>query len=99
VFRPGTDLGPLLTVLAANDPAGLRLRAPALIVQGDDDPIVARSSTDHIARSLRASGAKLAYLRYPGCGHFDLIAAAQTETAQWIDARLAETPSTSRRPR
>ena len=91
VFRPGADLGPLLTVLAANDPAALRLRTPALIVQGDADPIAARSSTDHIAYSLRASGARLAYLRYPGCGHFDLIAAAQTEIAEWIDTRLAGT--------
>jgi pimeloyl-ACP methyl ester carboxylesterase len=93
VFRPGTDLGPLLKVLAANDPAALRLRTPALIVQGDDDSIVARCSTDHIVRSLHASGAMLAYHRYPGRGHFDLIAAAHTENAQWIDTRLAEMPS------
>ena len=92
VFRPGADTGPLLTVLAANDPATLRLRTPALIVQGNDDPIVARYSTDHIARSLHASGAMLAYHRYHGSGHFDLIAAVHTETAQWIDTRLAETP-------
>jgi acetyl esterase/lipase len=69
-----------------------------LIVQGDDDPIVARSSTDRIARSLRASGAPVTYHRYPGRGHFDLIAAAHTGMAQWIDSRLAETPPASRRP-
>jgi len=93
VFRPGTDLGPLLKALAANDPATLRLRTPALIVQGSDDPIVPRRSTDHIARSLHANGAMLAYHRYPGRGHFDLIAAAHAENAQWIDTRLAEMPS------
>jgi pimeloyl-ACP methyl ester carboxylesterase len=92
VFRPGADAGPLLTVLAANDPATLRLRTPALIIQGNDDPIVARCSTDHIVRSLHASGATLAYHRYHGSGHFDLIPAAHTEAAQWIDTRLAETP-------
>jgi pimeloyl-ACP methyl ester carboxylesterase len=59
VFRPGADLGPLLKVLAANDPAMLRPRTPVLIVQGNDDPIVARRGTDHIARSLHASGAML----------------------------------------
>jgi acetyl esterase/lipase len=91
VFRPDADLGPLLKVLAANDPAMLRPRVPVLIVQGHDDPIVARRSTDHIARSLRASGARLAYRRYPGRGHYDLIEAAHTENARWIDARLAET--------
>ena len=73
--------------------------SPALIVQGDDDPIVARSSTDRIARSLRASGAPAAYHRYPGRGHFDLIAAAHTGIAQWIDTQMAETPPASRRPR
>ena len=93
VFRPGTDFGPLLGVLAANDPAALQLRTPTLIVQGDDDPIVARSSTDQMARSLHASGAMLGYHRYPGMGHFDLIAAAHTKNAQWIDSRLAEMPS------
>ena len=98
VFPPGADISPLLRVLAANDPAALRLRAPALIVQGDDDPIVARSSTDRIARSLRASGAPVAYHRYPGRGHFDLIAAAHTGIAQWIDTQMTETPPASRRP-
>jgi acetyl esterase/lipase len=98
VFPPGADISPLLRVLAANDPAALRPRAPALIVQGHDDPIVARSSTDRIGRSLRASGAPVAYHRYPGRGHFDLIAAAQPKIAQWIDSRLAELPSASRRP-
>ena len=30
VFRPGTDLSPLLKILRANDPATLRLRIPTL---------------------------------------------------------------------
>ena len=93
MFRPGTDLCPLLNILAANDPAKLRLRTPTLIVQGNDDPIVARGGTDHIVRSLHASGAILAYRSYPGQGHFDLIEAAHTENAQWIDTRLAKMPS------
>ena len=93
VFRPGADLGPLLRVLAANDPAALQLRAPALIVQGHDDPIVARSSTDRTARSLHARGPMVAYHRYRGKGHFDLIAAAHARNARWIDARMAQTPS------
>jgi acetyl esterase/lipase len=89
MFRPDADLGPLLKVLAANDPAMLRPRTPVLIVQGNDDPIVGRRSTDHIARSLHASGAMLAYHRYPGLGHYDLIQAAHGENLQWIDTRLA----------
>lgn len=93
MFRPGTDLSPLLNVLAVNDPAKLRLRGPALIVQGNDDLIVARGGTDHIVRSLHASGAILTYRSYPGEGHFDLIEAAHTDNAQWIDTRLAKMPS------
>jgi acetyl esterase/lipase len=93
VFRPGADLEPLLKVLAANDPASLRLRAPALLVHGSDDPIAALCRTDHIARSLSAKGAILDYHVYAGTGHFDVIAAAQTQNAQWIDARLTEMPS------
>jgi len=93
IFRPGIDRSPLLRVLAANDPSMLRLRGPALIVQGNDDLLVAPRGTDHIVRSLNASGAMLAYHRYPGRGHFDLIEAAHTENARWIDTRLAEMPS------
>ena len=92
VLRTGTDLGPLLKVLAANDPAALQPRRPTLIVQGEHDPIVTRSSTDHIARTLHASGATLDYHRYRGTGHFDLIAAAHTKNAQWIETRLAAMP-------
>ena len=93
VLRTSTDLGPLLSVLAANDPAALQPRKPTLIVQGDDDPIVARSSTDHIARSLHVSGAMLDYHRYRDTGHFDLIAAVHTKNAQWIETQLAAMPS------
>jgi len=96
MFRPGADLGPLLKVLAANDPAMVRPRTPVLIVQGNDDPIVARRSTDHLARSLQhASSGMLAYHRYPGRGHYDLIQAAHTQNVQWIDTRLAETTATA----
>jgi len=93
LFRPGADLGPLLAVLAANDPAALRLRTPALIVQGSNDPITDPGRTDRITRSLSANGAALDYHMYPGTGHFDVIAAAHTQNAQWIDARLAGMPT------
>ena len=93
LFRPGADLGPLLTILAASNPAALRLRTPALIVQGSNDPIADPARTDRITRSLRANGAALDYHRYPGTGHFDVIAAAHTQNAQWIDARLAGLPT------
>jgi dipeptidyl aminopeptidase/acylaminoacyl peptidase len=72
----------LLRVLAANDPSALRLRAPVLIVQGSDDPIVAPCRTDHIARSVDAKGTTLDYHVYPGKGHFDVIAAAQPGNAR-----------------
>ncbi len=93
LFRPGADLGPLLRILAANDPATLRLGVPALIAQGSDDPIAVPCRTDRITRSLSAGGALLDYHVYPGKGHFDVIAAAHTQNAQWIDARLAKAPS------
>jgi acetyl esterase/lipase len=90
MFRRGADTRPLLKVLAASDPANLRLSAPALILQGIDDPIVARHRTRKIARSLRARGASVDYREYPGTGHFDLIAAALAESTRWLDARLTE---------
>jgi hypothetical protein len=89
-FRPGARLGPLMSVLAANDPASLVLRAPALIVQGSDDPIAIPARTDRVARALSAKGAVIDFHGYPGRGHFDVIAAAHGQTAQWIDTRLAQ---------
>jgi predicted esterase len=62
-------------------------------VQGSNDPITDPGRTDRITRSLSANGAALDYHMYPGTGHFDVIAAAQTQNAQWIDARLTEMPS------
>ena len=96
MFRPGTDLSPLLKVLAANDPAKLRLRVPALIVQGDDDLLVARPGTDLIVSSLNASGAMPAYHSYPGAGHFDLIETAHADNAQWIDTCWPTQPACER---
>jgi acetyl esterase/lipase len=95
VFRPGADTEPLRQVLAANDPARLRLRVPVLIVQGSDDPITSPAGTDRLTRSLSAAGAALDYHVYPGRGHFDVIAAAQAQNARWIDARLAATEGAS----
>jgi len=77
--------------LAANDPAPLRLRTPALIVQDGDDPISAAWRTDRVTRSLSARGAMVGDHVYPGIGHFDVIAAAHSHNAQWIDNRVAET--------
>ena len=94
LFRPGADLRPLLSVLAANEPAGLRLRAPVLIVQGSDDPICVPWRTERLTRSLRAQGSVLDCHVYPGAGHFDVIATAHARTAQWIDDRLARPPRT-----
>jgi pimeloyl-ACP methyl ester carboxylesterase len=89
LFRDGADLTPLLKVLTDNDPAALRLGCPALIVQGNDDLIVARRHTRRIAHTLRANGAKLDYQEYSGTGHFDVIAAAHAGNARWLDARLS----------
>lgn len=47
-------------------------------------------STDHIARSLHASGAMLAYHRFPGRGHYDLIQAAHPENVRWLGARKTQ---------
>jgi pimeloyl-ACP methyl ester carboxylesterase len=87
VFRPEANLGVLLEVLVANDPALLRLRTPALIVQGSDDSIVARSGTDHLVTCLRANDATIDYLVQEGAGHFDVMAATDAATVQWVDAR------------
>ena len=92
LFQPGCDPGRLLSVLAANDPAELQLQVPALIAQGTDDPIADPAQITRLMRSLAARGATLDCHLYPGTGHFDVIAAAHTQNARWIDAKLAGMP-------
>jgi len=91
MFRPDADLGPLLTVLAASDPAILRPCTPVLIVQGDDDPIVARRSTDHVARSLQPA-ARCSLTTGTRPGHYDLIQAAHRGNVRWIEAAAGSRP-------
>ena len=93
VFRPDADVSALVNVLAANEAGKLRLRAPALVVQGGADPMVSRSGTDDLVIRLRAGGGMVDYEVHEDTGHYDLIAAAHDDNVRWIDAKTPRATS------
>ncbi len=46
-----------------------RIRAPLLIIQGENDPRVPRSESEQIAAAVRARGIEVEYLLFPDEGH------------------------------
>jgi len=60
---PGSD-----TVRKANVPAS-KIRAPLLVLQGENDPRVPRSEAEQVVKALRDGGKPHEYHVYPGEGH------------------------------
>ncbi len=63
------DVDPIREVVAANDPAGLTIKAPVLLTQGLDDTTVISLFTDALAPALEANGTEVDYETYPGVTH------------------------------
>jgi pimeloyl-ACP methyl ester carboxylesterase len=91
-FVGGVDLSAVLKIAAENDPSGLRISAPTLIVQGTADDTVLPQWTDAVVRSLCKSGNNLHYTVYPGATHETVVTQAAAEIRLWIDARFADVP-------
>ncbi|HEY4120939.1 MAG TPA: prolyl oligopeptidase family serine peptidase, partial [Byssovorax sp.] len=68
-----TELAPLdePAILRALSPATYvdRVRAPLLVVAGDNDPRTPRAESDALVRALRASGSSVEYMRVSAQGH------------------------------
>ncbi|MFC7475923.1 alpha/beta fold hydrolase [Dankookia sp. GCM10030260] len=88
-FLADADDTALARAAAANEPGGLRLPAPVLILQGTADVTVMPAATDILAGQLCARGTRLAYSPVAGADHNGSMVAGEGEAAAWIDARFA----------
>lgn len=75
LVRDGADLGPLLNVLRAQNPA-VKTKAPILIAQGTADTTVFKQFTDLLADELVRLGDEVDYEVYEGVDHGDIPSAA-----------------------
>ena len=88
-FIAGADLSAVLKVAAANEPDGLRIAAPTLVVQGTADDTVLPQWTDAVVRSLCKKGNNVVYTVYPDATHETIVTRAAGEVRSWVDARFA----------
>lgn len=88
-FIPGADLSAVLKVAAENDPSGLKILGPTLVLQGTADDTVLPPWTDSVVRALCNKGNQLDYAVYPGASHETIVMQGAPRIRQWIDARFA----------
>lgn len=88
-FVPGMDLSAVLKVAAANEPAGLRIAAPALVVQGTADDTVMPAWTDAVVRSLCGGGNSVLYTVYPGATHETIVSRSAAQASAWVGGRFS----------
>ena len=92
-FLPNAALAPFLAIAARNEPAGLRLTSPVLVMQGASDVTVRPMDTDQSVRRLCAAGAPLEYQVFTGADHNGVMAAGAEAAQAWMRARFAGTAS------
>jgi len=95
VFRRGADTTALERDLIANDPGGLHVSVPSLVVQGTIDDEVGVVGTTQLVGALCARGADVQYQIYDGKDHFTAMAASLARSERWVADRFASIPATS----
>ncbi|MFL5736674.1 MAG: lipase family protein [Actinomycetota bacterium] len=95
VFRSSAfSMPPWPSLLARNTPGAVPIPAPALIVQGVDDPTAPLQSVQALGQRLCDRGDVVEYREYPGVGH-EPIARAAPDIFGWAQARLLGAPPPS----
>ena len=85
--RDGSDLSPLLDVLAKQNPA-VTTKAPILMLQGTADSTVFPAYTDLLNDELVALGDQVTYSKYEGVDHVGITSAAEDEALAFMEKRL-----------
>lgn len=95
VFRRGADTTALERDLIAEDPGGLHVPVPLLIVQGTLDDEVGVDGTTQLFGALCARGANVDYQIYRGKDHFTGMDASLERSEAWVADRFAMVPAVS----
>jgi pimeloyl-ACP methyl ester carboxylesterase len=87
IVNPTADTTAIYKVLTAENPA-LKISAPVLILQGEADTTVFPAFTDQLDTELIAKGDKVAYDKFPGIVHGNVVMAgykaATAALATWF---------------
>jgi pimeloyl-ACP methyl ester carboxylesterase len=92
-FRRDAALGPFLAVAARNEPGGLPIRVPVMVMQGAADATVRPADTDRTVRRLCGNGVALEYRTFPGVDHDGVMASGAEVAIAWMRARFSGTPA------
>ncbi|MEU4711604.1 lipase family protein [Nocardia salmonicida] len=88
-FSAAADPGALVKVLDDNDPSGLPLTTPMLVLQGRADTVVLPAGTDAMVAQQQLSGGSVEYRTYPGVDHRAVLGAGNADALAWVNARFA----------
>src|SRR3954471_13652529 len=89
IFRDDADLAPAAAALDQEfDAENLTIRTPVRIEQGAADATVFPTFTDQLAKALQDRKTPLAYKKYEGVSHGDVVAKAETDALKWLRIRL-----------
>jgi len=89
-LKPGAGYDRFVRFIQDNDPSGLILQVPVLIVQGDrDETTVKPASTQKMMDQLCRNGATVTYREYAGVDHRGVMSSAQQLAFDFADALLA----------
>lgn len=88
-FLPHPDLAAFLAIAARNEPGGVSITTPTLVMQGGGDVTVRPQDTDATIRRLCAAGTPLAYSTFPGVDHNGVMVSGAAAALAWMRARFA----------
>ncbi len=87
LLRPGADATALRAVLTDNNPA-IVTKAPILLAQGLADTTVFPQFTTALNGELVGKGDSVNYQTFPGVGHGEIPAAAESQVLSFFEQRL-----------
>ncbi|MFF2397452.1 alpha/beta hydrolase family protein [Nocardia sp. NPDC058114] len=88
-FSADADPSALVRVLDGNDPSGLALTTPMLVLQGKADTVVLPAGTDAMVAQQQLTGQPVEYRTYPGVDHRAILGASNDDALAWVNARFA----------
>ncbi|HEX4008534.1 MAG TPA: alpha/beta fold hydrolase [Solirubrobacteraceae bacterium] len=88
LVQPSANLTPVVSALAANDPDGLKIKAPVLLEQGLADTTVLPQFDQELSQELAKLGDKVTYHTYPGATHGSVLIAAAKDATAFVKKRF-----------
>lgn len=91
----GLSTGAWAAAISANEPGGVRIPAPVLIVHGDRDEIVPVATSAKLLTRMCAAKTKVQRRVFPGQDHTGAALASIFDVNLWITARFSGLPAST----